>query len=228
MGTTTLYEYREKIRHLLRDDSIPSPTVDEAINLVVREVNEMGRFRFHEGVHTLNLTANTYEYAVPANVNEEKLFLYAPGNNTYQMEVPRRRELWAGSPMIPTSTGNTPTEWYRYADNWYIVPIPDATMAAHNISVYYDKDLATFFNDMDTIALPDRHVNVLVYGTTAILRPGLLIGAPEGQQKIENAYARAVRVMMEQELWRFSYIPRLRVGKRWSNCSSWGFNTKVR
>jgi hypothetical protein len=222
-----LYQYRKEIRSLLRDDSYPDSDIDMALNRVVRDINNLGRFRFHEQSYTLNLTANNYTYAVPATVLAERLMIYDLGGNN-QFEVPRRREMWTGSPLVPANNGSTPVEWFRYNNNWYIVPIPDATMAANDITVLYDKDLVEFFSPTDTTALPDRHKNVLIYGAVAQLRPNLLIGSPEGEALIENLYQMAVQAMKDQENWDYESIPALRAGKRWQLASQWGHVTNIR
>ena len=228
----TLVQYRKEVRRILRDDSYPQQDIDAAINRVLLDVNEMGRFKFHEASYTLNLTANTYIYAIPANVQAEKIFIYDLGGNN-QVEVPRRREIWTGVPMVPDANNSNdyadkPAEWSRYANNWYIYPIPNATAAGNDITVLYDKDLLPLFSPMDTSALPDRHQNVLIYGAVSQLRPGLLIGSPEGQVAIETLFARAVRNMMQTDLWQSAFIPSLRVGPRFRNMSQWGFVGKIR
>lgn len=220
-----LIQYRQEIRRMLRDDSYPEADIDAAINRVIADINTLGRFRFHEASYALNLTAGNYTYPVPANVQAEKVFIY--GNN----EVPRRREMWTGSPMIPdanNNTGDTPTEWFRYANNWYIIPIPTATMAANDITVLYDKDLAALLSPLDTNALPDRHANVIIYGAVAMLRPGLLIGAPEGQVKIDTLADRALSAMREQENWNYGSIPSMRVSHRFKGMVNWGFRGRIR
>lgn len=224
-----LLQYRNEVRKMLRDDSYPVDDVDSALNRVLGDINVLGRFRFHEGAYSFNLTANNYTYAIPTTVLAERLLIYAAGNNTYQKEIPRRREPWTGSPIIPIATGESPEEWYRYNNNWYINPIPNATMVAHgNVTVLHDKDLTSFLSANDTTALPDRHSNVLIYGAVAQLRPGLLIGSPEGQISIETLFSRAVEFMRQQEKWNYASIPTLRLGIRFKNMGSWGHSGRIR
>jgi hypothetical protein len=215
-------QYIDEVRKMLRDDSYPEIEITAALNRIIGDVNNLGKFRFHEQSYTLTLTANNYTYAVPSTVQSERLFLYA--NN----EVPRRRELWTGTPLIPDTTGSTPSEWFRYSNNWYIVPIPDTTMAANNVTVLYDADLVAFNSYTDSTILPDRHRNVLIYGAVSQLRPGLLVASPEGQVKIETLYRQALTSMIEQEHFEYSSIPTLRSGMRWRNFSSMGHSGTLR
>jgi len=212
---------------MLRDDSYPEGDIDAALNRVLLDVNSMGRFRFHEASYELDLTANNASYAIPANMLAEKVFIYDLGSNN-ELEIPRRREMWTGSPLVSAQTGSAPKEWFSYANNWYIDPIPDATMAANNVTVLYEKDLIPFLSPLDTCSLPDRHRNVLIYGAVSQLRPGLIVGSPEGDERIENLYLRAVQFMKDQENWNFTSIPFLRSGRRWQSASQWGHVTNIR
>ena len=224
-----LFQYRKGVRELLRDDGYPESDIDSAINRVIKDINSLGRFRFHEQEYNFNLTLNTYTYAAPATVLAERLLIYASGNNTYQKEVPRRRELWTGSILVPTTQGDSPSEWFRYNNNWYIEPIPSATMLVNgNMTMLYDKDLVALLSPADTNAFPDRHSNVIIYGTVAQLRPGILIGSPEGQVTIESLYAKSTEFMRQQEQWNYASIPTLRVGQRFSTCSNWGHSSRIR
>lgn len=224
-----LFQYRSEIRALLRDDSYPESDIDRAINRIIKDINALGRFRFHEQQYDFNLTLNTYTYAKPSTVLAERLLIYAIGNNTYQKEVPRRREMWTGAPLVPTTQGNSPSEWFLYNNNWYIDPIPSATMLVNgNMSMLYDKDLTALLSPADTNALPDRHSNVIIYGAVAQLRPGLLIGSPEGQVAIETLFSKATEFMRQQEQWNYASIPTLRVGQRFSTCSNWGHSSRIR
>lgn len=226
---TTLAQYRNEIRTLLRDSSYPESDVDSAINRIVLDINSSGRYRFHEATHAFNLSANNYTYAVPGNCLGEKVMLYAAGNNTYQKEVPRKREIFAYAPQIPTETGNAPTEWARYGNNWYIYPIPNSTMVTNgNMTVIYDKDLVTLLSPTDSLALPDRHRNVIIYGAVSQLRPNLLVSSPKGDVAVTQLYVNAFRFMQTQEHWDMASIPHMKTSPRFSNMSSWGYVSRIR
>lgn len=225
-----LAQYRLEVRGLLRDESYPESSIDSAINRVIRDINALGRFRFHEAQYSFNLTANDYQYEAPSTVLGEKVFVYAMGNAQYQKEIPRRREMWAhGESFLPTAVGSVPQEWYRYDNNWYIYPTPDAQMVANgNVTVLYDKDLAQLLSPMDENALPERHSNVVIYGAASQLRPNLLVASPKGDIAVAQLYREALMGMREQENWNMAYIPTLRVGRRFQQMSKWGYSGSVR
>jgi hypothetical protein len=224
-----LQQYRKEIRTLLRDDSYPTGDIDSAIERVLGDINSMGRFPFHEAIYTLVISANNYVYAVPGNVQAEHVFVYALGT-PYEAEVLKRREPWTdGIPVTSSNTGDVPSAWFSYANNWYIQPAPNATMVSHgNISVFYDKDLTMPTSPVGNLGIPDRHRNVIIYGAAAQLRPGLILASPDGEAIVESLYQRAVENMKTQENWRFNNIPTLRNGRRWNNASTWGHVGRMR
>ena len=224
-----LYQLRQEVRDMLRDSTYPEDSIDGAINRVVRDINESGRYRFHEAQYTFNLTANTYTYSIPGNCLGETVMYYALGNNTYQAEIPRKREIFAAAPVVPTDTGNSPTEWASYGNNWYIYPIPNSTAATNgNITVFYDKDLTELLSPMDTLGIPDRHRNVPVYGAVAQLRPNLMLASPKGDVLVSTLYTQAFKDMQTQEHWNMASIPSLRPGPRWTGMNNWGFVSRIR
>lgn len=224
----TCYQYVRDCRTLLRDDTYPEGDIIDALNRVIRDINVMGPFRFHQGTYSLNLTANNYTYPVPANVQFERLFLFAAGDANNAAEVLHRPIHWGELPVIPSETGDVPSDWSRYENNWYIRPIPNATMAAQNITVFYDKDLTELLSPMDTIALPDRHANVLIYGAVAQLRPNLIIASQEGDQKVYVLAQKAIANMINKEKFDFNSILRMKAGPRFKHMSSWGHDYGIR
>lgn len=224
-----LLQARRAIRMLLRDDTYPLEDIDLAIESVLSDINVLHRFRFHEATYSFNLTANNSSYSVPTGVIAEKVFVYALGNNSYEKEIPKRREPWASSPIQPSSTGSSPSEWWRYGDNWYINPIPDDTMVTNgNVTVFYDKDLTMPVSPMNNFTLPNRHRNVLIYGAVANLRPNLIIGSPEGDARAETLYNRTLKSLLDQELWDYAKIPAMRTGPRWDSQNDWGHVSRIR
>jgi hypothetical protein len=219
-----LLEYIRSIRVKLRDETFPEDDIIEAINQVVRDINTMGRFRFHESTYSVNLVADQHNYTIPGNSLSVKYMLYDAGNNN-QYEIYRRREPWSGTPVVPNNNGNSIKEWWDYAGEWIFNPKPNTACANNNVTVFYDKDLTTMLSPTDTCGLPERYANVIIYGASFQLNPNLLVG--QDNKPISTLFAAAIKQMKESDAWEYNDVPRVHSGRRWKNASSWGFNGKI-
>ena len=222
-----LYQIRQEVRRLLRDDTYPMEDVTAAINRVIDDINVLGRFQFHEQTYDITLVAGTASYTLPSYMLAPKFLVFDPGGTNERL-VKFRSVAWEENPIFPSTLaadrGDAPLEYSRYGSTIYFYPCPNATAAADIVRVYYDKDLVYMISEMDTPSpLPARyHATVLAYGAAAQLAPMLMITTSSGSQTVASAYGNALRNMRNQENWRSMKISRLRPPLRFDTMNTWG------
>jgi hypothetical protein len=227
-----LYQIRQQVRRLLRDDTYPMEDVTAAINRVIDDINSLGRFQFHETTYDITLVNGTASYTLPAYVLAPKFLIFDPGGTAERL-VKFRSVLWEEDPLLPSTLsadrGDYPQEYSRYGSTVYFYPCPNATAATDVVRVYYDRDLLNLISELDTPTIPARyHATVLAYGAAAQLQPMLMISTPSGSQTIGAAYSNALRNMRNQENWRSMKISKLRPMLRFDTMNEWGNVTTLR
>ena len=217
-----LYQLRAGVRSLLRDATYPAEDVDAAINRVLRDINSLGRFRFHEATASIVLIAHQYAYPVPTGIIAEKALIFAP-TTTRQFVIPKRSQIYVNNPIIPITEGDVPTEYGMFNNQFYLYPRPSVTMALDTMSVLYLLDIPALMSDTSVCALPERWSNVPIYGAVSQLAPVLLIESVGGKASIEVLYNRALNTMKMQELWRANDVPIMHPGIRFTGkMNTWG------
>lgn len=218
-----LYQIRQEVRRILRDDEYPAESVNAAINRVIADINILGRFKFHQLKTELTLVAGTYKYAEPSDMLSEKVLVWAEGTTSEHIVRKRNsvQDMLAEGKF--TAQGDVPNEYCRFGGYVYLDPIPSSTAAASKVMVYYWGDLQPLVSDTDTPDIPERyHRNVLSYGAAAQINPVLEVGSTQGMVNLNTLYERAVRSMASQELWDVGSIPTVQRGARWANSHNWG------
>ena len=223
-----LYELRQEVRRLLRDDTYPREDVDAAINRVLADVNVSGRYQFHETQTDLTLVSGTYKYAVASDIIAEHLLVYKPESAD---EVPLdkiQRGLEDAMDADYFSATGIPTAYLRWGGYWWLDPIPNATAAGQTVRIYGHEDLAKLSNDTDTPGLPSRYHNVLTYGAAAQINPMIKSESSKGALLITALFSQALNNMRLQENWKPLRIPQLIRGRRFAEQNEWGHVSTLR
>lgn len=211
------YQLREEVRFILRDDSFPQLDINSALNRVIGDINNAGRFRFHQNSVTITPVAGTYSYAVPSTVLAEYSVVWAFAVVNKQALINKGSELI--DPLRSgkfTEAGDLPTDYWRWGDNFLFDPIPNAVTAAYNFTVHCFKDVTELDGDLDTPGIPARyHRNVLAYGAASQISPAAMVKLPSGTISVASAFERAMTNMIRQELWEPYKVERFVPDSRW-------------
>ncbi len=224
------FQIRRQVQGLLRDDTYPPEVINEALNRVLLDINNSGRFRFQQNSDTITLVDGTYKYAVTSSIIAEKLVVFQLGTSSEQVVVPKEADMLnaiANGDFL--ESGNAPTSYARWNDYWWFDPIPNATAAGKVVTVFTFKDITALTGDLDYPGIPPRYRgSVLVYGVAADIAPGLMVRTPQGNMGVQTAYEHALRKMMQQELWEPFSNKLLIRDPRWRDISTSGSVRTVR
>lgn len=224
-----LYQIRQQVRYLLRDDTYPVEDVNAAINRVLMDINGMGRFKFHQSSSDLTMATSTYKYADPSGLLAEKVLVYR-AFTTYETTLAKYEgviDAFVNEKCL--ESGDTPETYFRWGGYFYIDPIPTASTNGYKITVYGLYDLVPYTSDQSTSALPDRWARTtLAYGAAYQLNPNLRVGGTEGLKLIGALYEMSLKNMINQEHWDPMVVPAAIRSKRWADSDSWGHVNYVR
>lgn len=213
------------MRELLGMDTSPSEDINGAINRVIADVNNSGRYRFHQtNVNLAALVDGTYSYDTSTRMIAEKAVVFAPGVSGYQKTIDKGSEIidpFTGGYFI--TKGDAPTRYWIFGNKILFDPVPNATAALRTITVYGEFDLAMLDGDSDVPGLPARyHYNVLVYGAAAQIRPSAPLKTASGATTVGDAFRNAFQDMVRNELWNPYQTEGWQTDDRFLDMDQWG------
>ena len=220
-----LIEIRDRVRGIIRNDAYDEFAIDDAVNDVLASINTAGRFRFHENNEDVALVNGTFKYAVTSTIIAEHQILIQPQSSD-QAEVtkyPGGITEGIADGAFEGTTGDTPTRYARWKDEWWFDPVPNATAAAKTLRIYHMKDLALLTSDLDPPGINARyHLTVLAYGAAAMIDPNAAIRTGGGAQSVGEVYDKAFNNMIRQETWNPDERPTLVMDDRFAEMEGWG------
>ena len=216
-----LIQIRKRVRGLIRDDGFPGDDIDDAINLVIEEINNSGRFRFHQNDTDLTLVEDQFQYTVSANIQDELVLVFEPQSTDQKILNAYQGGIISGinDGAFGTSKGDAPTVYAQWKDEWWLDPIPNSTAASKTVRIYYWKDVVSLTDFLDEPSIPARyHHSVIAQGAAAKLRPDTRVGS----QSIGKAAEGALANMVRQELWNKFESYELQHDDRFIDMEIWG------
>lgn len=218
------FQIRGEVRFILRDETYPELDINSAINRVIGEINS-DRYRFQQTIQTITIVAGTYRYTVPDTMIADYSLVWALGVQNKQKVINK------GSEMIdPLSTGkfittgDEPDMYWRFGPEFWIDPVPTATMAAYGISALSFKDIPDLNGDLEEPSrIPARfHRTVLAYGAAAQITPAALVRTAAGTISVSQAYEKSLILMKRQEGWEPYKTERFDCDDRFALAHLWG------
>lgn len=217
-------QVRTAVRNALRDQGYPTESINEALDRVLQDLNMVGRLRFQQQATTVTLVTGTYKYAVTSTILGEDLVVFQVGVLADQKVLGKGPDLVDGFvDGAFTATGDAPTKYFRWADEWWFDPIPNSTANAKVVTIYHYKDLTLPVTDFTALPIPVRyHAGLLVYGVLAEVAPALDIGTGDGRLTALSAYSNAKAQFLAQEKWEANKFPNLITDVRFNAISRLG------
>lgn len=203
----TRYELREEVRQILRADGYPPEDINIAMNRVLQDISNSGRYLCQKSTDDITLATGVFSYVVKPTLIAERTLIF-DRNTVNEFVINKGTEIEdaygdglfkaQGTWMAP----NRPTYW-RWGLNWLFDPIPDASLNGKKVTVFGVFDFPKLAGDLSKPdPLPERwQSTLLVYGTAAQLAPAALVRTATGTLSVEGAYKTSFQHFIRQELW---------------------------
>lgn len=224
MDQLNRFQLRSRVRQVLRDESYPKEDLNSAINRVIADVNNSGRYRFHQSTSDITLVAGTFSYTRPVTMIADYALVFAPGVTGYEKVLSKGSELidpFTNGQFIDTN--DAPVEYWTWGSTILFDPVPNATAALRTVRIYGHFDLAILNGDLDKPGLPARyHYNVLVYGAAAQVAPAAMVRTAAGTISVQKAYENSFDDMKRSELWEPFKVEQWLGDERFADSANWG------
>lgn len=225
------FQIRNEVRYLLRDETYPATAINAAINRVLTNINNMGRFRFHQDFSDITLVTATASYAVTKTILAEEFVVINPDTTTQKILSKYSSFLDAKVAGAFVTTGDAPKFYARWENLWYFDNVPNATANGKTVRIYHFTDIPKLYGDLEAVTrLPDRYQHTtLAYGVVAELSPAVqLQDGKGGYIAARSAFKESVRDMIMQEKWEPLVSHSLLLGRRWVDWELAGHVGRVR
>lgn len=230
----TRLQVRSRVQNLLRDDGYPISSMNEALERIITEINNSGRYRFQETSVDISLVQGTASYAVTTNTFLGEIdVIYAPSTaDAAPLSKMEYGDALTEGRFASTAAQGIPSIYcfQGVTSTIYVDPIPDGTANAKTLRIFGYSDLTPPTSDSTAITvLPARyHPTLLVYGVLSDIAPGMQIRSGDGYVPAAVAYQKAFKSMQLQEKWA-PHIPReLKRDRRWASIGEAGMVSGVR
>ena len=222
------FRIREEVRRIIRDPDFPKDDINSAINSVIASLNQLGRFKFHQGHQDLTLVLNQKDYTL-TNFIAEDLLVFQP-DTVDEDPVKKAPDL-----ITPYSQGwfVTPGDQPKYyviqeGKVWF-EPIPNSTAAGKKVRVLGFFDLAFLASDLTEPSLPaGYHVSILAWGAASEIAPTMVVNVQGKSQTIAEVYNFNMNTMLKRENFNALTSHRIIRDDRWRNISTIGYVGRVR
>ena len=224
------------MQELLRDDGYPLNAINEAIDRVLADINNSGRYRFQEGIITIALVQGTYTYVISSTsvdiLGDSDAIYAAQTTSVKSLHKMDYGDALADGRFNTTATQGVPEIYSIRIDgsgatddvSLYVDPVPSGDAAGKTITLLTYNELGPLASDLaKPFPLPARyHPTLLVYGTLAEVAPATQVRGADGFVPAAVAYERAFKSMQLQEKWSPHIAREVKRDNRWNGFSRVG------
>lgn len=211
-------QIREAVRQILRDPDYDARAINLAINSVINTLNNIGRFRFHQGSYTIATEAGEGVYLLPDNFISEVEVVYEPGTT--------EEKALGKYDGIPINIDEDYMAYSLWGGEIHIFPTPTEVK---DVVVYGYFDVPEIFSDVAVPQIPPNyHRSIIAYGAAAEINPTLVIKQGGRSSSIKNAYEFNLTGMLQREKYEERVIPRIQKDERWRNSTIYGNIVRMR